>query len=186
MDYDWLYERLDPYYCHDSGRPGTNPVVPVNMVLIQHLCGIASLRQTHRDIGVNLAYRWFLGYGLIEKIPHFVTVSYAFCNRFPEELSEEICEHFLNKSLNNRMDDHGMVFINGTHIKASATRRNSRKKVSQTAKVHAEQLRKEVNAEREGLSKKPIEDENNDDDRPQGGGTVEKAVSATDPKCECS
>ena len=27
MDYEWLYERLDPYYCHDSGRPGTDPVV---------------------------------------------------------------------------------------------------------------------------------------------------------------
>jgi len=21
MDYEWLYERLDPYYCHDNGRP---------------------------------------------------------------------------------------------------------------------------------------------------------------------
>ena len=27
MDYEWLYERLDPYYCHDNGRPGTDPVV---------------------------------------------------------------------------------------------------------------------------------------------------------------
>ncbi len=26
MDYDWLYKRLDPYYCHDNGRPGTDPV----------------------------------------------------------------------------------------------------------------------------------------------------------------
>ncbi len=22
MDYDWLYERLNPYYCHTNGRPG--------------------------------------------------------------------------------------------------------------------------------------------------------------------
>ena len=27
MDYDWLYERLSPYYCADNGRPGTDPVV---------------------------------------------------------------------------------------------------------------------------------------------------------------
>jgi hypothetical protein len=25
MDYEWLYERLSPYYCHDNGRPGTYP-----------------------------------------------------------------------------------------------------------------------------------------------------------------
>ena len=27
MDYEWLYERLAPYYCHDNGRPGADPVV---------------------------------------------------------------------------------------------------------------------------------------------------------------
>ena len=83
MDYDWLYERLSPYYCADNGRPGTDPVVLIKMVLIQHLFGIASLRQTYRDIQVNVAYRWFLGYSLLEEIPHFATVSYAFCKRFP-------------------------------------------------------------------------------------------------------
>ena len=78
MDYEWLYARLSPYYCADNGRPGTDPVVLIKMVLIQHLFGIASLRQTYRDIQVNVAYRWFLGYSLLEEIPHFATVSYAF------------------------------------------------------------------------------------------------------------
>lgn len=54
MDYEWLYERLAPYYCHDNGRPGTDPVVLIKMVLLQHLFGIPSLRQTYREIQVNL------------------------------------------------------------------------------------------------------------------------------------
>ena len=99
MDYDWLYERLDPYYCHDNGRPGTDPVVLIKMVLIQHLYGIPSLRQTHQRIQDTLSYRWFLGYGLLETIPHFATVSYAFCKRFPEELTEEIFAHILKESV---------------------------------------------------------------------------------------
>ena len=78
MDYEWLYEKLEPYYCHDNGRLGIGPVVLIKMVLIQHLFGIPSLRQTYREIIVNLAYRWFLGYGLLDEIPHFATVSYAF------------------------------------------------------------------------------------------------------------
>lgn len=102
MDYDWLYERLSPYYCADNGRPGTDSVVLIKMVLIQHLYGIPSLRQTYRDIQVNIAYRWFLGYNLLEEIPHFATVSYAFCKRFPPELSEELFVHILNKALNHR------------------------------------------------------------------------------------
>ena len=59
----------------------------IKMVLIQHLFGIPSLRQTYREIQVNVAYRWFLGYGLLDNIPHFATVSYAFCKRFPDELA---------------------------------------------------------------------------------------------------
>ena len=188
MDYDWLYERLDPYYCHDNGRPGIDPVVLIKMVLLQHLFGIPSLRQTHQRIQDTLSYRWFLGYGLLENIPHFATVSYAFCNRFPEELSEEIFDHILNKALNNRAVDPSMVFIDGTHIKASANKKKFQKeKVAQTAKIYAEQLRKEVNAEREALGKKPIEDkaedDDSDDDTPSSGGTVEKTVSTTDPDC---
>ena len=60
MDYEWLYERLDPYYCHDNGRPGTDPVVLVKMVFIQHLFGIPSLRQTYQRIQDTLSYRRFV------------------------------------------------------------------------------------------------------------------------------
>ena len=182
MDYEWLYERLSPYYCHDNGRPGTDPVVLIKMVLIQHLFGIPSLRQTYQRIQDTLSYRWFLGYGLLDEIPHFATVSYAFCKRFPDELSSEIFEHILNKALNNRMVDPSVIFIDGTHIKASANKKKFRKEqVAKAAKVYSGQLRREVNEEREKLGKKPIEDE----DHPQGGGgeTVEKTVSTTDPDC---
>lgn len=86
MDYDLIYEKLDSYYSHDVGRP-------------------------HKEIQMNIAYRWFLGYSLLENIPHFATVSYAFCNRFPAELSEEIFTHILNKALNNRMVDPTVIFI---------------------------------------------------------------------------
>lgn len=181
MDYDWLYERLDPYYNHNVGRPGTDPVVLIKMVLIQHLFGITSLRQTHREIQVNVAYRWFLGYSLLEEIPHFATVSYAFCKRFPAELTEEIFEHILNKALNHRMVDANAIFIDGTHIKASANKKKYQKEqVKKVAKVYAGQLREEVDAEREKLGKAPIEDDDDHDDA-SGGGTVEKTVSTTDP-----
>ena len=182
MDYDWLYERLDPYYNHEVGRPGIDPVVLIKMVLIQHLFGLSSLRQTYREIMVNIAYRWFLGYGLLDNIPHFATVSYAFCKRFPPELAEEIFEHILNKAVNNRMVDPSAIFIDGTHIKASANKKKYQKEqIKKAAKVYGEQLREEVNAEREALGKKPIEEDEDDNDDAPGSGTTEKTVSTTDP-----
>ena len=184
MDYEWIYERLEPYYCHDNGRPGTDPVVLIKMVLIQHLYGIPSLRQTQQRIQDTLSYRWFLGYNLLEEIPHFATVSYAFCKRFPEELTSEIFEHILNKALNNRMVDPSIIFIDGTHIKASANKKKFQKKqVEKIAKIYAGQLREEVNAEREKLGKKAIEDNDDDNNPPDSGEMVEKTESTTDPDC---
>lgn len=185
MDYEWLYERLDPYYCHENGRPGTDPIVLIKMVLIQHLFGIPSLRQTYREIQVNVAYRWFLGYSLLDEIPHFATVSYAFCKRFPPELSEEIFAHILNKALNNRMVDPSEIFIDGTHIKASANKKKYQKEqVAKTAKIYQEQLSKEVAAEREALGKKTNKKDDDDDGTP-GGGSIEemteRTTSTTDP-----
>ena len=177
MDYEWIYKKLEPYYCKDNGRPSTDPVVLIKMVLIQHLFGIPSLRQTHREIEVNLSYRWFLGYGLLDSIPHFATVSYAFCKRFPAELTDEIFEHILNKAINNRMVDPSVIYIDGTHIKASANKKKYQKEqVKKAAKIYTEQLRSEVNAEREQLKKKPVK-ENEEDEY------VLKTVSTTDREC---
>ena len=69
MDYEWLYEHLSPYYCHTNGRPETDLVVLIKMVLSQHLFGIPSLRQTYERINDTLSYRWFLGYGLLDDPP---------------------------------------------------------------------------------------------------------------------
>ena len=97
----------------------------------------------------TISYRWFLGYNLLEEIPHFSTVSYAFCKRFPPELSEEIFAHILNKMINHRMVDPSEVYIDGTHIKASANKKKFQKEqVTKAAKVYTQQLREEVNAER--------------------------------------
>ena len=179
MDYEWLYARLEPYYKNKyTGRPNADPVVLIKMVLIQHLYGIRSLRQTWREIDMNIAYRWFLGYDLLESIPHFATVSYAFCQRFPAELSQEIFEHILNKAINNRMVDPSIVYIDGTHIKANANKKKYQKQqVKKAAKIYDEELRAEVNAERKKLGKEEIED-----DEGKGPPTESRTVSTTDPE----
>ena len=79
------------------------------------------------------------------------------------------------------MVDPQAVFIDGTHIKASANKKKFQKvQVTKAAKVYSQQLRGEVNAERERLGKKPIQDDDNEDGTP-GGGTVEKTISTTVP-----
>lgn len=73
------------------------------------------------------------------------------------------------------MVDPSAVFIDGTHIKASANKKKFKKEqVKKAAKIYDEQLRREVNEEREKLGKEPVDDDDSND-----GGTVEKTVSTT-------
>lgn len=90
VDFKHIYEIVEDLYCEDNGRPSCDPVVLFKLDMIKHLFGIRSLRQTLREAEVNVAYRWFLGYGMTQALLHFATVSYAFRHQFTEEVIEEV------------------------------------------------------------------------------------------------
>lgn len=69
---------------------------------------------------MNMAYRWFLGYGLMERIPHFVTVSDAFRNRFDTETVESIFEWILKEIEKAGYLSPEVVYVDGIHVKANA------------------------------------------------------------------
>ena len=56
VDFTHIYDLVEDLYCEDNGRPSCDPVVLFKLVLIQHLFGIRSLRQTMKDAEVNVAY----------------------------------------------------------------------------------------------------------------------------------
>lgn len=60
MDYDWRYDRLAQFYCEDNGRLGTDPVVLVKMVLLQHFWNpipAANPSRNRGKYGVPLVFR---------------------------------------------------------------------------------------------------------------------------------
>ncbi|WP_196774138.1 transposase, partial [Streptococcus dysgalactiae] len=69
IDFDFIYDLVEDTYSSDNGRPSIDPVMLVNIPLIQYFYGIRSMRQTIKDIEVNTAYRWFLGLTLDDKVP---------------------------------------------------------------------------------------------------------------------
>ena len=98
IDFTKIYEFVKDLYSEDIGRPSIDPVVLFKIVLIQHIYGIPSLRRTLEDIQMNLAYRWFLGYGITETIPHFSTVSYNFKHRFTSSTIEYVFRWILKEA----------------------------------------------------------------------------------------
>ena len=58
INWNKLYDMVEPLYCEDNGRPSIDPVVLFKMVLIQHLYGLPSLRRTAEEVRANIYYRW--------------------------------------------------------------------------------------------------------------------------------
>lgn len=162
VDFDRLYEKVEPLYSEDNGRPSIDPVVLFKMVLIQHLYGPPSLRRTADDVSANICYRWFLGYTLQEETPHFSTVSYNFRHRFTAETVDQVFAWILSEAADAGYLSPRAVFIDGTHIKANAnTKKQVKEQIPAVSKHYAKELMEEVNADREAHSKKPFD---NDDD----------------------
>lgn len=112
-------------------------VVLFKIAIIQHLYGISSLRRTADEISLNVAYRWFLGYSLAEKTPHFTTLSSNFCHRFIEETAEQFFNWILSEINKAGYLSPEAVFIDGTHIKANANIKKAVKKaIPEAAKTH--------------------------------------------------
>lgn len=181
LNFDFIYELVKDKYSIDKGRPSVDPIVLVKMVFIQHLYGIRSLRQTTKEIDMNMAYRWFLGYDLMTKTPHFSTISYNFLHRFTSEVFERIFEHILATAMDKKLLVPETIFIDATHVKANANRKKKHKELAQIgARVYDKQLREEIDAERQSKGKKPLKDKDDDDNMPSGG-TREVTVSDVDP-----
>ena len=179
IDFKKIYEFVEDLYCEDNGRPSVDPVVLFKIVLIQHIYGISSLRRTLEEVSMNLAYRWFIGYPLNEAVPHFSTVSYNFKHRFNHATVEYVFRWVLKAAAEEGYLDTEAIFVDGTHIKASANlKKQAKKAVPKQAKRYAKELFDEVNKDREEHGKKPFSDDS-DKKPPEEKETV---VSTTDPE----
>ncbi len=184
INFSFIYDLVKDRYSEDTGRPSIDPVVLFKIVFIQYLFGIRSMRQTIREIEVNAAYRWFLGYDWNDSVPHFTTFGKNYSRRFEgTDIFEQIFAHILLEAVKLKYVDPKAVFIDSTHIKASANRNKKMKaQVQVEAQHYHKELMEEINKDREAHGKKSFDD----DDNGTGSGTrqtkeVEK--STTDPEC---
>lgn len=171
IDWSFIYELVEDKYSSDNGRPSIDPVVLIKIALIQYLYGIKSMRQTIKEIEVNMAYRWFLGLELYDKVPHFSTFGKNYTRRFKDtDLFQQIFQHILEDCYRFKLVDPTEVFIDATHVKARANNRKMAKKIAkQEALFYEELLKKEIDEDRAEHGKKPLKNKDDDDHKPTGG-----------------
>ncbi len=83
LDLSWVYSELAPFY-PKMGRPSIDPVLMIRMLVIGYAFAIRSERALCREVRVNLAYRWFCGLSIEDKIPDHSAFSRARHEQFRE------------------------------------------------------------------------------------------------------
>ena len=81
LDLTWVRAELASYYS-PLGRPSIDPVPMIRMLIVGYVFAIRSERLLCREVQVNLAYRWFCGLSIEDKIPDHSAFSRARNERF--------------------------------------------------------------------------------------------------------
>lgn len=166
IDWNFIYDLVEDKYSTDFGRPSMDPVMLIKIPFIQYLYGIKSMRQTIKEIEVNVAYRWFLGLEMMDKVPHFSTFGKNYTRRFKDtDLFEQIFSHILSECYKYKFVDPKEVFVDATHVKACANNKKMQHKIAhKEALFYEDILQKEINEDRAEHGKKPLKKSDKDDD----------------------
>ena len=120
LDLGWLREAVADCYCADNGQPGIDPEVAVRLMLAGLLLGIVHDRRLMREAQVNIAIRWFIGYGLHERLPDHSSLT-RIRQRWGEERFRAIFRRTVTACLNAKIATAEIVHIDASLIRADVS-----------------------------------------------------------------
>jgi transposase len=83
LDLSWLRGEMRPHYSH-LGCPSICPELMIRMLIVGYCYSIRSERRLCAEVKMDLAYRWFCGLGLEDRVPDHSTFSVNRHGRFRE------------------------------------------------------------------------------------------------------
>jgi transposase len=117
VDLGWVHGELGRYYSH-TGRPSIDPELLIRMLIVGYVFAIRSERQLCAEVQVNLAYRWFCGLGIEDRVPDHSAFSRARHERFRDgQAYRQLFEHVVELCLAR-----GLVAGAGFSVDASLIR----------------------------------------------------------------
>lgn len=96
LDLSWVHAELAPYYS-PMGRPSIDLVLMIRMLIVGYVFAIRSERALCREVQVNLAYRWFCGLSIEDKLPDHSAFTRARNERFRDSnILRRVFEHVVD------------------------------------------------------------------------------------------
>jgi transposase len=171
LDLRWLRGELAPYYSY-TGCPSVCPELMLRMLIVGYCYSIRSERRLCQEVKVNLAYRWFCGLGLEDKVPDHSTFSVNRHGRFREsDILRKVFEEVVCGCMTAGLVGGEGFAVDASVIEANASR-FQRVKGSEVDWTHEQRARRPV---QEYLV--ALESEN----PPTNSERAPKAMSPSDP-----
>ena len=124
IDFSFIHDRVKHLYSADNGRPAVDPTMLFKMLFIGYLFGVRSERQLIREIQVNVAYRWFIGLGLTDKVIDASTFSQNRRRRFDgTDIEQVIFDEIVEQAIEKGLVAGEALYTDSTHLKANANKR---------------------------------------------------------------
>lgn len=158
IDFSFIHDLVKDLYCPDNGRPALDPTLMFKMLLMGYLFGVRSERQLVKEVQVNVAYRWFLGLGLTDKIIDASTLSQNRRRRFNEsDVYQQIFDEIVFQAIKKKLISGRVLYTDSTHLKANANKNKFTKVDAQkSGKGYLDTLDKSVEEDRLAHGKKPL------------------------------
>jgi transposase len=122
LDLSWLRGEIKPHYSH-LGCPSVCPELMVRMLLVGYCYSIRSERRLCQEVKMNLAYRWFCGLGLEDKVPHHSTFSVNRHGRFREsDILRKVFEEVVCACMKSGLVGGEGFAVDASVIEANASR----------------------------------------------------------------
>ncbi|MFH2054716.1 MAG: IS1182 family transposase, partial [bacterium] len=93
----------------------------IRLFLLQAIEGIGHVRELMRQVQVNLAYRWFVGYELDEELPDHSTLSRTL-DRLGEEIFDQVFGRSIEQCLKSGLISGKVLHVDATTIRADLDR----------------------------------------------------------------
>jgi transposase len=120
LDLSWLRAEVAELYCADNGRPGIDPEAAVRLMLAGFLLGLVHDRKLMREAHVNVAIRWFAGFGLAERLPDHSSLT-RIRQRWGETRFRRIFERTVAACIVAKIAKGEIVHIDATLIRADVS-----------------------------------------------------------------
>jgi transposase len=120
LDLGWLRAEIAQLYDTETGRPSIDPEVAVRLMLAGFLLGIVHDRRLMREAQVNLAIRWFCGYGLHEALPDHSSLT-RIRQRWGAERFRRVFERTVRACIEAKIAKGEIVHIDASLIRANVS-----------------------------------------------------------------